>query len=247
MATTKAETLSSRLAAILHADIVGYSRLSGEDELGTHRTVRAHLGLIKDIVESYSGRVVNFAGDAVLAEFGAVTEAVTSAVAIQRQLAERNDGLPDDRQVKFRIGINLGDVIVDGTDIFGDGVNVAARVQSLAEPGGICITDAVRRALGSKLTLAFEELGPQSVKNIAEPVRAWHVRAPPETAIPAPMAKAQPPRRSRRWWLAASLALPILILAAGALLWRFYPSSRPPIRHWGCPRSLPSRCCPSAT
>ena len=187
MATTSADTLSSKLAAILHADIVGYSRLSGADELGTHKTVRTYLRLIGDIVESYGGRVVNYAGDAVLAEFGTVAEAVTSAVVIQRELAGRNEGLPDDRQVKFRIGINLGDVIVDGTDIFGDGVNVAARVQSLAEPGGICITDSVRLALGSKLALQFEDLGPQSVKNIAEPVHAWQVRAPPEVVIPAPI------------------------------------------------------------
>jgi adenylate cyclase len=161
MVTTSADTLSSKLAAILHADIVGYSRLSGADELGTHRTVRSYLGLIGNIVESYGGRVVNHAGDAVLAEFGTLAEAVTSAVVIQRELAGRNEGLPDERQVKFRIGINLGDVIVDGTDIFGDGVNVAARVQSLAEPGGICITDSVRLALGSKLALQFKDLGLQ--------------------------------------------------------------------------------------
>src|SRR5688572_9805547 len=115
MATTSAATLSSKLAAILHADIAGYSRRSSQDELGTHRTLRTYLGLIGDIVESYGGRVINYAGDAVLSEFGTVAEAVTSAVVIQRELAGRNEGLPDDRQVKFRIGINLGDVIVDGT------------------------------------------------------------------------------------------------------------------------------------
>jgi adenylate cyclase len=227
MATTSADTLSSKLAAILHADIVGYSRLSAEDELGTHRTVRTYLGMIGDIVESYGGRVVNYAGDAVLAEFGTVAEAVTSAVVIQREVAGRNQGLPDHRQVRLRIGINLGDVIVDGADIFGDGVNVAARVQTLAEPGGICITDSVRLALGSKLALQFEDLGPQSVKNIAEPVHAWQVRVPPEVVIPAPMTKAQPPGHPRRLWLAALLALPILIIAVGVPLWWFYPEQRP--------------------
>jgi adenylate cyclase len=227
MATTSADTLSSRLSAILHADIVGYSRLSGEDELGTHRTVRAYLGLIRNIVESYGGRVVNHAGDAALAEFGTVAEAVTSAVVIQRELAGLNEALPDDRQVNFRIGINLGDVIVDGTDIFGDGVNVAARVQSLAEPGGICITDSVRLALGTKLALEFEDLGPQTVKNIAAPVRAWHVRAPPETVIPAPAARVRASSRPRSWRLAALLALPILILAAGVPLWWLYPEQQP--------------------
>ena len=227
MATTSADTLSSRLAALLHADIVGYSRLSGEDELGTHRTVRTYLDLIGDIVERYGGRVVNYAGDAVLAEFGTVAEAVTSAVVMQRELAARNEGLPDHRQVKFRIGINLGDVIVDGTDIFGDGVNVAARVQSLAEPGGICVTNSVRVAVGSKLALQFENLGPQKVKNIAEPVRAWQVRAPPDAVIPAPIEKARAPGPSRRRWLAALLALPILIIVAGILLWRLYPEQPP--------------------
>ena len=227
MANTSADILSNKLAAILHADIVGYSRLSAADELGTHRTVRSYLGLIGNIVESYGGRVANYAGDAVLAEYGTVAEAVTSAVVIQRELAGRNEGLPDDRQVRFRIGINLGDVIVDGTDIFGDGVNVAARVQSLAEPSGICITDSVRRALGSKLALQFEDLGPQKVKNIAEPVRAWQVRAPSQAVMPAPATKTPAGRRPRRWWLAALLALPILILAASILLWRFYTEQPP--------------------
>ncbi|MCE3247372.1 MAG: adenylate cyclase protein, partial [Geminicoccaceae bacterium] len=197
------------------------------DELGTHRIVRKYLGLIGDIVESYGGRVVNYAGDAVLAEFGTVAEAVTSAVVIQREMADHNEGSPDDRQVRFRIGINLGDVIVDGADIFGDGVNVAARVQSLAEPGGICITDSVRLALGTKLALQFEDLGPQKAKNISEPVRAWRVRAPPEVALPAPTTKARPPGRSRRWWLVALLALPILAIAGGLLLWWFYAEQPP--------------------
>ena len=226
MATTSADALSSRLAALLHADIVGYSRLSGADELGTHKTVRTYLKMIGDIVRSYGGRVVNHAGDAVLAEFSTVAEAVTSAVVIQRELADRNEGLPDDRQVRLRIGVNLGDVIVDGTDIFGDGVNVAARVQSLAEPGGICITDSVRLALGSKLALQFEDLGSQNIKNIAEPVHAWQVRVPPEVVMPAPTTKAQRPSRARRWWPAALLTLPILIIAVAVPLWWFYPEHR---------------------
>lgn len=219
MAMSSAETLSSRLAAILHADIVGYSRLSGADELGTHRTVRTYLNLIGNIVESYGGRVVNYAGDAVLAEFGTVAEAVTSAVVIQREFAGRNEGLPDEQQIRFRIGINLGDVIVDGTDIFGDGVNVAARMQGLAEPGRICITDSVRRTLGRKLSIEFEDLGLQEVKNIAEPVRAWQVRAEPEVVVPAPAQHARSFSRARRLWFPAALALLILILAAGSLLW----------------------------
>ena len=153
------EKLSSKLAAIFHADIVGYSRLTGQDEFGTYHAVRTIFDLIEDVITSYRGRVVNYAGDAILAEFGTATDAVSSAIVIQRRIEENQRSLPNQQQIRFRIGINLGDVIVDGTDIFGDGVNIAARVQSLAEPGEICITDSVRRAIGSKLALALEDLG----------------------------------------------------------------------------------------
>ncbi len=169
------ERLPRKLAAILYADVAGYSRLTGEDEEGTHRTLRTYLDLISSSIKTHDGRVVHYAGDAVLADFGTVVDALTCAGAIQRDLAERNAGIPDDRKVQFRIGANLGDVIVDGEEIYGDGVNVAARLESLAEPGGICISDAVRTAVGKKLDLDYEDMGQQEVKNIEEPVRAYKV------------------------------------------------------------------------
>ncbi|MDX1488289.1 MAG: haloacid dehalogenase type II, partial [Acidiferrobacterales bacterium] len=169
------EPLERRLAAILYADVAGYSRLTGEDEDATHRTLSAYLDLISRTVADHRGRVVHYAGDAVLAKFNAVVNALSSAVAIQKELATRNQNLPDSRRVQFRIGVNLGDVIEDRGDIYGDGVNVAARLESLAEPGGICISDAVRAAVGKKLDLDYEDLGAQEVKNIEDPVRAYRV------------------------------------------------------------------------
>ena len=170
------DRLPGKLAAILYADVAGYSRLTGEDEEGTHRRLSEYLDLISDSIEAHQGKVVHYAGDAVLAEFGTVTGALKSATGIQRELANRNRDLPDQRKVKFRIGVNLGEVIVDRDDIYGDGVNVAARLESLANPGGICVSDSVRTALGNKLQLDFEDLGEQEVKNISTPVHAYHVR-----------------------------------------------------------------------
>ncbi|MCZ6757900.1 MAG: adenylate/guanylate cyclase domain-containing protein, partial [Bacteroidetes bacterium] len=130
------EPLERKLAAILYADVAGYSRLTGEDEEGTHRALSAYLDAITDLIEEHNGKVLHFAGDAVLAEFASVVKALTGAVAIQHDLTARNEDLPDERKLQFRIGINLGDVIVDRNEIYGDGVNVAARLESLAEPGG---------------------------------------------------------------------------------------------------------------
>ncbi|NIR27827.1 MAG: tetratricopeptide repeat protein [Gammaproteobacteria bacterium] len=164
-----------KLAAILYADVVGYSRLTGEDEEGTHRRLSEYLGLISASVEQHEGKVVHYAGDAVLADFGTVTDALTCATAVQRDLQDRNKELPDDRKVRFRIGVNLGEVIVDRDDIYGDGVNVAARLESLADPGGICISESVHTAIGNKLPLRYEFMGEQQVKNIAKPVQAYRV------------------------------------------------------------------------
>ena len=165
-----------KLAAILYADVVGYSRLTGEDEEGTHRRLSEFLDLISAFIERHNGGVVHYAGDAVLADFGTASDALTCAVAIQRDLASRNEILPDERKLHFRIGVNLGEVIVDRNDIYGDGVNVAARLEGLARPGGICISDAVRSAIGNKLAFEYEFMGEQRVKNIAEPVRTYRVR-----------------------------------------------------------------------
>ena len=167
--------LPRKLAAILYADVAGYSRLTGEDEDATHRTLTDYLDLISVTIESHNGQVKHYAGDAVLAKFDAVVDAMTAAVAIQDKLRTRNEDVPDARKVQFRIGVNSGDVIEDRGDIYGDGVNIAARLESLANPGAICISDSVRTAMGSKLGLDFEFMGEQEVKNIAEPVRAYRV------------------------------------------------------------------------
>jgi TolB-like protein/Flp pilus assembly protein TadD len=169
------ERLPRKLAAILYADVAEYSRLTGEDEDATHRRLSEYLDLISDIVDHHRGRVVHYAGDAVLAKFEAVIDALSGAVAIQNDLQTRNRELPQERKVQFRIGVNLGDVIEDREDIYGGGVNVAARLESLADPGGICISESVRTAVGKKLELGFEFMGEQQVKNIAEPVRAYRV------------------------------------------------------------------------
>ena len=169
------DRLPRKLAAILYADVAGYSRLTGEDEDATHRTLRTYLDFISSSIEEHDGRVVHYAGDAVLADFGTVVEALTCATAIQCDLKERNTDVPDGRKVQFRIGVNLGDVIIDQEEIYGDGVNVAARLESLAEPGGICISESVRTAVGNKLNLGFEDFGRQDVKNIAEPIQTYQV------------------------------------------------------------------------
>ncbi len=169
------DRLPRKLVAILYADVAGYSRLTGKDEDTTHRTLSEYLDLIAASIESHRGQVMHYAGDAALAKFEAVVDAVSSAVDIQRQLAHSNKKLPSESKVDFRIGINLGDVIEDRGDIYGDGVNIAARLESLANPGGICVSEAVRSAVKEKLDLSFEDMGEQTLKNISEPVRAFHV------------------------------------------------------------------------
>jgi adenylate cyclase len=169
------DRLPRKLAAILYADVAGYSRLTGEDEDATHLALSEYLDLISTTIESHRGQVMHYAGDAVLAKFEAVVDALSGAVGIQDELRARNQDLPDERKVQFRIGVNLGDVIEDRGDIYGDGVNVAARLESLAEPGGVCISDAVRTAIGKKLSYQYASIGDQRVKNIEEPVRAYQV------------------------------------------------------------------------
>ena len=180
------ERLPRKLAAILYADVAGYSRLTGEDEDATHRLLSEYLDLISATVESHRGRVMHYAGDAVLAMFDAVVDAVSCATEIQDKLRERNQELPNGRKVQFRIGVNSGDVIEDRGDIYGDGVNIAARLESLADPGGICISESIRTTVGKKLHLDYEFMGEQKVKNIEEPVRAYKVGMAAEDE---PMAK----------------------------------------------------------
>ena len=182
------DRLPRKLAAILYADVAGYSRLTGEDEDATHRALREYLDVIASAIESHRGQVVHYAGDAVLAKFDAVVDALSSAVTIQTELKTRNHDLPDERRVQFRVGVNSGDVIEDRGEIYGDGVNVAARLETLAEPGGICISDAVRTAVGGKLDLVYKSVGEREVKNIKEPVRAYKVvmQREQESVIAAP-------------------------------------------------------------
>jgi TolB-like protein/Tfp pilus assembly protein PilF len=180
-------TTTRRLAAILAADVVGYSRLMGADEEGTHERVQAHLReLVEPKIREHRGRIVKTTGDGVLAEFASVVDAVRCAGEIQRAMADRDLDLAEERRLRFRIGVNLGDVIADGGDIYGDGVNIAARLEGLAAPGGICVSGTVRDHIGDRLPYAFEDMGEQSVKNIVRPVRVYAVR--PEGIAGSPTA-----------------------------------------------------------
>jgi adenylate cyclase len=183
-----------RLAAILAADVAGYSRLMGIDEEGTLERLKAHRRELGDPkIREHHGRIVKTTGDGVLVEFSSVVDAVRCAAEIQRAMVDRDTDAPEDRRIRFRIGINLGDIIVEDDDIFGDGVNVAARLEALAEPGGICISRVVRDQIRDKLPYAFEDLGEQSVKNIARPLRVYALR-PQAVAVPlTPGVPAAPP------------------------------------------------------
>ena len=189
-----------RLTAILAADVAGYSRLMGADEEGTHERLKAHLReLVDPKVKGHQGRIVKNTGDGMLVEFASVVDAVRCAAEVQRGMVDRDAELPAERRIKFRIGINLGDVIADGGDIFGDGVNVAARLEALAEPGGICVSRTVHEQILDKLSYQFEDLGEQGVKNIARPVRVYALgreavadlpaaRVPPASSTSQPLA-----------------------------------------------------------
>jgi adenylate cyclase len=173
-------SIERKLAAILSADVKGYSRLMGDDEVATIRTLTAYREVMGALIRQHRGRVVDSPGDNLLAEFASVVDAVQCAAEIQQELKIRNADLPPDRQMEFRIGINLGDVIVEGERIYGDGVNIAARLESLAEAGGICISGTVYDQVETKLAFNYESLGEQAVKNIAKPVRVYRVRMEPE-------------------------------------------------------------------
>jgi len=169
------EPLPRKLIAILYADVVDYSRLTGDDEDATHRILREYLDLVALTIESQRGQVIHYAGDAVLARFDAVVDAVSAAVAVQNELNIRNESLPDERKLQFRIGVNLGDVIEDRGDIYGDGVNVAARLEGIADPGGVCISTSVFEQINGKLNLQFENMGERKLKNIAETINAYRI------------------------------------------------------------------------
>jgi len=211
-----------KLRAILSADVKGYSLLMADDEVHTIQTLKAYRQIMFDLIMQHSGRVIDSPGDNLLAEFASAVDAVNCAVKIQDELKERNAELSEDRKMQFRIGINIGDVVQDADRIYGDGVNVAARIEGLSEPGGICISRGVCDHVKKKLKLGFEYLGEHSVKNIAEPVRVYKVLMEPGFAGEV-IGEERPKPKQRRW---AAVAI-VLILVAGAFaIWHFY--NQPP-------------------
>jgi adenylate cyclase len=193
------QPVERRLAAILAADVAGYSRLMGADEEGTLERLKAHRRqLVDPKIKEHRGRIVKTTGDGMLVGFPSVVDAVRCAAELQRAMIDRNAEIPEDKRITFRIGVNLGDIIVDGDDIYGDGVNIAARLEALAEPGGICISRVVRDQIRDKLPYSFEDMGEQSVKNIARPVRTYAMTptAVASTPLVAAPAQPEPARRS---------------------------------------------------
>ncbi len=209
--------MERRLAAILAADVVGYSRLMEADEEATARTLSTYREIIEDLVAGHHGRVFGSAGDSVIAEFASPVEAVRCAVEIQRELEAHNVDLPEDRRMRLRIGINLGDVIVEGENLLGDGVNIAARLEALAEPGGISLARSVFDQVKKQLDLGYEYLGEHAVKNIAEPIPVYRVLTEPEAAGKV---TGEPKRATQAWKrVALAVAVVVLIGMAGAVTW----------------------------
>ncbi len=214
------EGFKRRLTAILSADVEGYSRLMRDDEEATVRTITTYRTAMTHLIEQYRGRVVDSPGDNILAEFTSVVDAVNCGVEIQRELAERNTELPENRRMQFRIGINLGDVLEEGKRIYGDGVNIAARMESLAEAGDICISGTVHDAIENKIGLEYEDLGEHQVKNIDKPVRAYRVLSYPGAAAHR-VVKAK--KAVGKTWRNAMIAVAaVLVVGAAAAVWHFY-------------------------
>src|SRR6266404_860981 len=200
-----------KLAAILHADVVGFSRLMGVDEGGTHQALGRLRRAVDPLIAAHGGRIVGTAGDSLLADFSSVVDALSCAVEMQQAARTINDPIPVDHRLELRIGVNLGDVIVDGENIFGDGVNIAARLEALARPGTICISHTVYDQVRNKLDLEYRPLGSHRVKNIAQPVRAY--------AVGVPAAAPRPSRRRRAFFAAAGAAALALV---GLVAWAFH-------------------------
>jgi class 3 adenylate cyclase len=224
-----ATPVKRKLAAILAADAVGYSKLMSTDEEGTLKVLSAHRAVIDGIIEFHEGRIINTAGDSVLAEFGSPVEAVRCAVEIQDALKTRNDSLPEAQRLQFRIGVNLGDVMEKGADLLGDGVNVAARLESIAEPGGICVSSSVYDQIAGKLDLGFINIGTQSLKNIQRPIQVYRVERGGLRGLAqaAPAASPGLRRGPMAWAVVGALAS---VLVVGVLGWSFnlLPGTRPP-------------------
>src|SRR5208337_1225735 len=183
-------TAARRLAAILAADVVGYSRLMGEDEAGTARAVSERRDAARPIVADHGGRIVKTTGDGLLLEFPSVVAAVECAIAMQTLMAERNAETPESKRILYRIGVNLGDVLVDGDDILGDGVNIAARLEGICDPGGIFISGAAYDHVRGRIDAQFIDLGEKTLKNIARQVRVYAIKSSSESVAPAPSADA---------------------------------------------------------
>jgi len=209
-----------RLAAILAADVVGYSRLMGKDEAATLAALKAHRAeLIDPKAKQYNGRTIKLMGDGALMEFPSVVEAVAFAVEVQLAMRARNADLPEDRRIHYRVGINIGDIIVEDDDIFGDGVNIAARLENLAEPGGICVRRNVRNQVRDKLDLDYEDHGEIEVKNIARPIRVFSVVLDDKAEALVTPIGATPIETGHRRWLATAAVLVLGLVAAGGLAW----------------------------
>ena len=229
-----------KLTAILVSDVVGYSRLMGDDPEGTLTTLTTYRQVFSDKIKEYKGRVVNAPGDSLLAEFGSVLDAVSCAAEIQRELAERNEELPDTRRMDFRIGVTLGDVLVKQKALYGDGVNIAARLESLAEPGGICISDKAHTEVENRLPLHFEYFGEQQVKNIEQPVRVSRVLSKPGAAAHRVVrASRLGERKGKLIGLAASAVIVALLVAGGFYFTRPAEESAETVAEKGL--SLPDR------
>ncbi len=242
--------MERKLTAIFSADVKGYSRLMGEDEEATIRTLTAYRELMAALIQQYRGRVVDSPGDNLLAEFASVVDAVRCAVEVQHELRVRNAELPDQRKMEFRIGINVGDVVVEGEKLYGDGVNIAARLEGLAEPGGICISGTVHDQIENKLALSYEYLGEQTVKNIAKPVRAWRVvmdEAAAALVTQSVLRQASPEthrvgtsHRILVTWPKGTLVLISVLLLVGIIISVQYLSFRPPAPSANIPPEQPS-------
>jgi adenylate cyclase len=215
------QEVKRKLTAILSADVKGYSRLMGEDEEWTVRTLSAYREIMRGLIQQHRGRIVDAPGDNVLAEFASVVDAVQCAVEIQQVLRAKNAVMPENRRMEFRIGINLGDVIEEGEQIYGDGVNIAARLEGLAEAGGICISGSAYEQIENKLPLKYQYLGEHQVKNITKPVRAYRAQIEPEGAIEK---KAKP----RPWQRPAmGLVVAVIVVVAAIVIWKLYTPSAP--------------------
>jgi adenylate cyclase len=218
--------IQRRLAAILAADIAGYSRLMHEDEPATVRDLKAHQSVILPLIGRHGGRIIDTAGDGIMAEFPSVIGATECAVEIQTVMAERNQPVPESRRMCFRIGINLGDVIHDETRIYGDGINIAARLEALAQPGGVLVSNTVYDQVRGKLPFAFEDVGERQVKNIEQPVRMYQLH------IPGASSKARPLRRpaltDRKHWIVWGLTAVLVLIGAGAAWWLRSDSTEAP-------------------